>query len=108
VLVLGVTFKRNVADVRNSPAVKVLELLQEQGVEATYHDPLFPRLRVGEAELESLPLTAETLAGADCVVVHTDHASFDYDWIAEHARLVFDTRNAARHVKAGRDKVVRL
>jgi len=108
VLLLGVTFKRNVADVRNSPALKLLELLGDQGIEVAYHDPLVPQLRIGGAMLESVPLTPERLAGADCVVVHTDHGGFNYDWIVEHARLVFDTRNAARDVKAGRDKVVRL
>jgi UDP-N-acetyl-D-glucosamine dehydrogenase len=108
VLVLGVTFKRNVADVRNSPALKLLELLREQGIEAGYHDPLVPRLTLGGRVLESCPLTAETLAGADCVVIHTDHRGFDYDWIVAHARLVFDTRNATRDVRAGRDRVARL
>lgn len=108
VFLLGVAFKRNVADARNSPALKLLELLREHGIEAVYHDPLIPRLEVKGAVLESVPLTAETLAGADCVVIHTDHTGFNYDWIVEHARLVFDTRNATRDVKAGREKVVRL
>ena len=93
---------------RNSPALRVIELLREQGIDAGYHDPLIPRLEVKGAELESLPLTAETLEAVDCVVIHTDHTGFNYDWVVEHARLVFDTRNATREVKAGRDKVVRL
>ncbi len=108
VLLLGVTFKRNVSDVRNSPALKVLELLRDHGIEVTYHDPLTPRLDVKGGELRSVPLTAERLAAADCVVIHTDHPAFDYDWIVAQARLVFDTRNATRDVKAGREKVVRL
>jgi len=108
VLLLGVAFKRNVADVRNSPALRVIELLREQGIDAGYHDPLIPRLEVKGVELESLPLTAEVLEAADCVVIHTDHTGFNYEWVVEHARLVFDTRNATREVKAGRDKVIRL
>ncbi len=108
VLVLGVTFKRNVADLRNSPALRVIELLREHGIDTGYHDPFVPRLAVRGAELSSVPLTAETLADARCVVIHTDHSVFDYDWIVAHARLVFDTRNATRDVKAGREKVVRL
>ena len=108
ILLLGVTFKRNVADVRNSPALKLLELFRDHGIEAAYHDPLIPRLEVKGATLESVPMTADSLAAADCVVIHTDHTGFDYDWIVEHARLVFDTRNATRDVKTGRDKVVRL
>lgn len=108
VFLLGVAFKRNVADARNSPALKLLELLREHGIEAAYHDPLIPRLDVRGVTLESVPLTPEGLGAADCVVIHTDHTGFNYDWIVEHARLVFDTRNATRDVKAGREKVVRL
>src|SRR5262249_46590486 len=106
VLLLGVTFKRNVADVRNSPALKLLELLQEANIAATYHAPPLPRLAVRGGELASVPLTPAAVAAADCVVIHTDHSAFDYDWIVGHARLVFDTRNATREVKAGREKVV--
>jgi UDP-N-acetyl-D-glucosamine dehydrogenase len=108
VLVLGVAFKRNVADVRNSPALKILELLQQHAIDAAYHDPLIPRVDLRTGPLDSVPLTAAGLQGADCVVLHTDHAGFDCDWIVEHARLVFDTRNATREVKSGREKVVRL
>jgi len=108
VLVLGVSFKRNVADLRNSPALKLLELLRDHGIQAAYHDPFVARLEVRGVAFASEPLTAAALAAADCVVIHTDHTAFDYDWIVEHARLVFDTRNASRHVKAGRDRIVRL
>ncbi len=108
VLLLGVTFKRNVADVRNSPAVKILELLREQGIEVGYHDPLIPRLGLKDGELSSVPLTPAALEAPHCVMIHTDHSVFNYDWIVEHARLVFDTRNATRDVKVGRDKVVWL
>jgi hypothetical protein len=108
VLVLGVAFKRNVADARNSPALKILELLQDHAIDTAYHDPLIPRVDLRSGPLDSVPLTAAGLQAADCVVLHTDHAAFDCDWIVEHARLVFDTRNATRGVKSGREKVVRL
>jgi UDP-N-acetyl-D-glucosamine dehydrogenase len=108
VLVLGLTFKRDVADVRNSPALKLLELFRDHGIDVAYHDPLIPRVQVKGATLESVALTAEALAASECVVIHTDHAVFDYEWIVEHARLLLDTRNATRDVKAGREKVVRL
>jgi UDP-N-acetyl-D-glucosamine dehydrogenase len=109
VLLLGVTFKRNVADVRNSPALKLLDLLRAEGLEVAYHDPLAPELVLdGGQRLESVALTAAAVAGADCVVIHTDHAAIDYEWVVAHARLVLDTRHATRHVRAGRDKVVRL
>jgi UDP-N-acetyl-D-glucosamine dehydrogenase len=108
VLLLGVTFKRNVADIRNSSALKILELLRARGLDVAYHDPLVPRLRLGTRELESVALGPETLAAADCVVIHTDHDTFDYEAIVEHARLVFDTRNATRDVRVDRGKVRRL
>jgi UDP-N-acetyl-D-glucosamine dehydrogenase len=108
VLVLGVAFKRNVADTRNSPALKILELLHENGIDAAYHDPYIDRLSLRTGFLESVPLTRAAVEGVDCVVIHTDHAAFDYEWIVAHARLVFDTRNATRGVKTRRDRVVRL
>jgi UDP-N-acetyl-D-glucosamine dehydrogenase len=108
VLVLGVTFKRNVDDLRNSPALKVLELLRDHGIDVRYHDPLVPRLQLKGGELASVPLTAEGLAEADCVMIHTDHTGFDYDWIVSNARLVFDARNATGDVIVGREKVARL
>ncbi len=108
VLLLGVSFKRNVSDVRNSSALKILELLEARGLEVAYHDPLVPRLRLGTRELASVPLDRETVAAADCVVIHTDHDAVDYEWIVTHARLVFDTRNATRDVRVDRTRVVRL
>jgi UDP-N-acetyl-D-glucosamine dehydrogenase len=108
VLVLGVAFKRNVGDVRNSPALKVVPLLRDHGIDVAYHDPFVPRLRVGEDELRSEPLSPSVLSAADCVLIHTDHEGIDYTWVAGHARLVFDTRNATRDVKTGRERIVRL
>jgi UDP-N-acetyl-D-glucosamine dehydrogenase len=108
VLLLGVTFKRNVADLRNSSALKMLELLEARGLDVAYHDPLIPTLRLGGRELASVALGPEALAAADCVVIHTDHDAFDYQAIVEHARLVFDTRNATRDVRSDRTRVVRL
>jgi UDP-N-acetyl-D-glucosamine dehydrogenase len=108
VLLLGVTFKRNVADIRNSSALKMLELLEARGLDVAYHDPLIPTLRLGGRELASVALGPEALAAADCVVIHTDHDAFDYQAIVEHARLVFDTRNATRDVRSDRTRVVRL
>jgi len=108
VLVLGVSFKRNVSDIRNSSAVKILELLEARGLEVAYHDPFVPRLRVGARVLESVPLAPAAVSAVDCVVIHTDHESIDYDSVVAHARLVFDTRNATRDVRVDRSKVVRL
>jgi UDP-N-acetyl-D-glucosamine dehydrogenase len=97
VLLLGVAYKRDIADVRESPALDVIRLLQQRGAVVSYHDPLVPRLDEDGARLASEPLTAEAVAGADCVVVVTDHTGVDYGLVARHARIAVDTR----HVLAG-------
>ena len=103
ILVLGAAYKPNISDVRESPALDVIHLLQERGAEVSYHDPFVPDLSHEGFALQSVDLTAETLAGADCVVVVTDHRAFDYDCIAAHAPLLVDSRNAlAGRVTRGR------
>jgi UDP-N-acetyl-D-glucosamine dehydrogenase len=115
VLVLGVAFKPNVDDARNSPAERVIELLLKEGVQVSYHDPYVPHFQVGGdvflregVYFDSVPLTPEILEQADCVLIVTGHASIDYGWVVEHAQLVVDTVNATRRVDEGRAKVVRL
>lgn len=108
VLLLGVTFKRDVEDYRHSPALKILELLDRQGVEVHYHDPYVPELAVNGKTLQSEALTVEGLGAQDCVVITTDHSAFDYDWIVRHARRVFDTRNATGRLAHDRHKIIRL
>jgi UDP-N-acetyl-D-glucosamine dehydrogenase len=96
VLLLGVAYKRDIDDVRESPALDVLKLLQEDGAEVHYHDPYVPTIQVDEggATMSSVPLTDEALAEADCVVVLTDHTAFDYGDIVERSRALVDARNA--------------
>jgi UDP-N-acetyl-D-glucosamine dehydrogenase len=96
VLVLGVAYKRDVDDVRESPALDVIVELQKRHARVSYHDPHVPTLRLSEAALQSQPLTPAALAAADCVVVITDHSAFDWDFIGAHARVIVDTRNALR------------
>ena len=108
VLLLGVTFKRDVADHRDSPALRIMQILRRRGVDVRYHDPYITALSVDGAVVDSQPLTAQTLAEADCVVITTDHTAFDYGWITRCARRVFDTRNATAHVTEGREKILRL
>ncbi len=110
VLVLGLAYKRDVDDVRESPAFEVLELLEHKGAMVAYHDPFVPRthkMRRHDLGMESLPLTAETLAAHDAVVIVTDHSSVDYAHVVRHAKLVVDTRNATRKVTEGREKIVK-
>jgi UDP-N-acetyl-D-glucosamine dehydrogenase len=109
VLVLGVAYKRGVDDVRESPALRILELLRERGALAVYHDPLVPRVPrgAGALDLVSVPLTDEALESADAVIVATDHGGIDWARVVARARLVVDTRNACRDVAVGREKIVK-
>ena len=108
VLLLGVAYKPNVADTRESPALEVARLLLAKGANLAYHDPHVPAVDVDGQCLESIPLTAATLAEADCTVVLTNHSAYDWDWIARHARLIVDTRNACRNVRGGAARIVKL
>jgi UDP-N-acetyl-D-glucosamine dehydrogenase len=108
ILVLGVTYKPDVADTRESPPLEVLELLRAKGADAAYHDPLIPAVEVAGEVLECASLDAATLASADCVVIATDHRSYDWDWVARYARLIVDTRNATRAVSGPWARIVKL
>jgi UDP-N-acetyl-D-glucosamine dehydrogenase len=106
--VLGVAYKKDVDDARESPAFVLIELLRKAGAEVSYNDPHIPRLQRSRhfcLPLESSPLTAEYLAGQDCILIATDHSAYDYDFIVRHAPLVIDTRNATKNVRIGREKI---
>jgi len=110
VLMLGVSFKRNVNDTRHSPSIKVLELLATAGIDAIeYSDPFVPQITIstpaGPRTLQSQPINEKMLRAYDLVVIGTDHSSFQYSMIAEHAALIVDTRNALGHIPHRRDKV---
>jgi UDP-N-acetyl-D-glucosamine dehydrogenase len=94
VLVLGVAYKRDIDDTRESPALDIIRLLEGQGARVSYHDPHVPCFREDGREYHSVALTPEAVAGADCVMVVTDHRGVDYAMVKRHARLVVDTRNA--------------
>jgi len=94
VLVLGVAYKPDVSDTRESPAIDIIDYLTDWGASITYHDPHVSELTVPRGSYESVELTPQRLAGADCVLIVTDHTSFDIESIVDHASLVFDTRNA--------------
>ena len=106
VLVLGIAYKRDVDDMRESPAVELMRLLKEKGARVDYSDPyipVFPRLRGQSFDLQSITLTPENIAGYDVLLLATDHAQFDYALLLEKARLIIDTRGV---YKAPRDNVV--
>jgi UDP-N-acetyl-D-glucosamine dehydrogenase len=109
ILVLGVAYKRDVADTRESPALEIIELLTAKGAQVQYHDPHVPRLVVNDhLTLTSADLSAATVGAADCVVVCADHSAYDWSQIAGWAGLIVDTRNALKSVRDGRARVVPL
>ena len=108
VLALGVAYKREVGDTRESPAIEILMKLREKGCEVSYVDPYVPTLNLHGTTLKSVDLTDEELADADCVVILTDHSAFDYQQVVDHARLVVDPRNATWGLPVSDDRVVRL
>jgi UDP-N-acetyl-D-glucosamine dehydrogenase len=102
VLLLGVAYKKDIDDLRESPALDILGLLQADGAEVTYHDPYVPEIHAddeGSPEMASVELTDEALHEADAVVILTDHSSFDYDRVVAKSRVLVDARNATRGVK---------
>lgn len=107
--ILGVAYKRDVDDPRESPSFKLMELLQESGAVLSYNDPHIPMLpsmrHYAVPELESQELTADYLSGLDCALIATDHSAYDFDFIVQHAPLIIDTRNATKQVIAGREKI---
>lgn len=108
IVVLGVAFKRNVDDVRESPALDVLSLLHEKGANVSYHDPYVPGLRLeGDLKMTSVPYSDALLESADCVVIITDHSSFDWQHVVDHSRLIVDTRHATAG-KSGKARVISI
>jgi UDP-N-acetyl-D-glucosamine dehydrogenase len=108
VLVVGVTYKRDTADVRESPALDVIELLRERGADVAYADSYVPELELEGHRIPSRPLTPASLAAEDAVVIVTDHSDVDYGALVAHATVVFDTRNATKRLGGTHANVVRL
>jgi UDP-N-acetyl-D-glucosamine dehydrogenase len=107
ICLLGMAYKRDVDDCRESPGLVLLELLRHKGAEVCYNDPHVPALPPGHGPpLTSQPLTAAFLAEQDCIVIVTDHGAYDWDWVVANAALVVDTRNATRGVKRNRERIV--
>lgn len=105
ILVLGVAYKRDIKDVRESPALDVMKLLETKGSKVSYNDPFVAEIEWNGGKVKSRKLTESALKEADLTVIITDHSSYDYQWIVDNARFVFDTRNATKSVKKGRDKI---
>lgn len=111
IFVLGVAYKKDIDDMRESPALKIIELLRKQGANITYHDPYIPVIEPhggSTIHLESVPLTDGVLADADAVLILTDHTAVDYERVVEKAKLVVDTRNATKNVLTNREKIAKI
>ncbi len=112
VLLLGVAYKKNVDDMRESPSLKLIEIIEQRGGTASFHDPYVARIPKTREHPEltgraSVPLSAETLADHDVVLIATDHDNVDYALVAKHAKLVIDTRNAMERAGVSNDRVVK-
>jgi len=108
VVVLGVAYKRDISDVRESPALDVMKLLDNQGAKISYCDPYVPLVHFDKGDKKSVKLTATLLESADIVVVLTDHTNFNYQWIVDNSAMIFDTRNACKRVRNGKKKIIKL
>lgn len=108
ILILGVAYKRDVSDTRESPALEIMQHLKKRGAQVFYHDPFVPNFSEDSVALKSVPLTPAILSKMDAVVVVTDHQSTDYSQVIAHSRLIIDTRNALRRFTASGSNVVRL
>ena len=109
VLILGTTFKRDVEDARNSPAIKIIELLYREGIaNINFHDPYMRNIRLMDKIFRVQDLNEKLLKDADITVIVTDHTTYDYEWIVDYSKKVIDTRNATRKIKNFRDKIVLL
>jgi UDP-N-acetyl-D-glucosamine dehydrogenase len=106
IMILGVTYKKDVKDLRLSPALEIIRLLKESKAEVFYADPLIPFLKFDHYNLKACPITKETLSEMDCLLIVTDHSQVDYDFILTHSKKIFDTRNVYRKVKS--DKITHL
>src|SRR6202171_5642699 len=110
ILILGVAYKKDVDDLRESPSLKIMQLLQQRGALLDYNDPFFPQLHkmrhYNYENMKSVPLTPQTIGSYDAVIIATDHSTYDYAAIADAAKLVIDTRNATRRVVRNREKIV--
>lgn len=115
ILILGVAFKPNIDDARNSPAQRVIELLLQAGVIISYHDPYVASFKVGGnvfltevSTINRVDLTPQTLSSADCVVIITGHTNLDYQWIAQHSKILIDTVNSTRKLIKQGSNIIRL
>ncbi|PID56121.1 UDP-N-acetyl-D-glucosamine dehydrogenase [candidate division KSB3 bacterium] len=108
ILMLGIAYKRDINDVRESPALDIISILEKKGAELYYHDPYIPQFSENSMTLNSSELSSDFLKSMDCTVLVTDHSAFDYQWMVEHSQIFVDTRNVTKNISDPRDRVVKL
>jgi UDP-N-acetyl-D-glucosamine dehydrogenase len=108
VLILGVAYKKNVSDCRESPALDVMRMLIEKGAILSYNDPFVPTLRTNGNTLKSVELTSADIESQDCIIILTDHGAYDFRRIIAASKLVVDTRNATKDLQQFKDKIIKL
>lgn len=108
ILILGVAYKKNVGDIREAPALEVINVLLDKGAKLTYSDPYVSELKTTSKVLHSRKLDTQFLRKMDCVIIITDHSSYNFEWIVKNAKLVIDTRNATKDIADSTGKIVKL
>jgi UDP-N-acetyl-D-glucosamine dehydrogenase len=99
ILVIGVTYKKDINDVRESPALEIIDSLIKKDARVHCHDPLVPDFKAGGKKINTVKLTKENISASDIVVIITDHSDIDYKFVVDNAKLIFDTRNALKDFK---------
>lgn len=107
ILIYGITYKRDVNDVRESPALEIVKILKKEGVKISYHDPFVSSITIGDKTLQSVEMSENSIKESDCIVILTDHSEVPIELILEHAKVVFDTRNVTKD-KKGKSRIFRL
>ncbi len=108
ILILGVAYKKDINDSRQSPAEEIIRSIRQEGAEVIYNDPYIPDYSVDGEPFKSRELTEKLLSEADIAVIVSDHSCYDYNWIVKHCDLVLDTRNSTKNIKENRDKIILL
>lgn len=99
IVILGIAYKKDISDVRESPALDIMTMLKEMGANLTYHDPFVPEVRIANGIMKSADFNAELLSGSACTVIVADHSSYDWQFVVDHSNLIVDTRNATHPIK---------
>ncbi len=108
ILILGMSYKRDISDVRESPSLDLLEILQEKGADVSFNDPYVTDISWKDGRIASAELSNEILSSADLVLIATDHKAYDWKKIVEKSKLIFDTRNALKDFDGANEKIYRL